>query len=138
MTTTPRASESPAHLALKRVALEWAQQNGFRIAATEVALPNRDVRMDVAAYRPQRIKKQKGNRLVSCAAIGVTAIFECKVSTPDFCRDAADVALTTIFGPHGVAKFTVKTDELTEVPLLAQRPSGSILSFAPHDGVAHS
>ena len=70
------------------MALQWTQQNGFRIAATEVSLPNRGVRMDVAAYRPQRIKKQKGSQLISCAAIGVTAIFECKVSTPDFRRDA--------------------------------------------------
>ena len=88
VTTPSRTSESPAHLALKRVALLWAQQNGFNIAATEVTLPNRGVRMDVAAYRPQRTKKQKGNRMISCAAIGVTAIFECKVSTPDFRRDA--------------------------------------------------
>jgi transglutaminase-like putative cysteine protease len=49
-------------------------------------------------------------------------------------RDAADVALTTIFGPHRVAKFTVKTDELTEAQPSAQRPSGSILSFAPRSG----
>jgi len=51
--------------------------------------------MDVAAYRPQRIKKQKGNRMISCAAIGVTAIFECKVSTPDFRRDARSIIATT-------------------------------------------
>jgi hypothetical protein len=77
------------------MALQWAQENGFRIAATEVSLPNRGVRMDVAAYRPQRIKKQKGNRMISCAAIGVTAIFECKVSTPDFRRDARSIIATT-------------------------------------------
>lgn len=51
--------------------------------------------MDVAAYRRQRIKKQKGNRMMSCAAIGVTAIFECKVSTPDFRRDARSITATT-------------------------------------------
>ena len=51
--------------------------------------------MDVAAYRPQRMKKQKGNRLISCAAIGVTAIFEVKVSTPDFRRDARSIIATT-------------------------------------------
>ena len=51
--------------------------------------------MDVAAYRPQRIKKQKGTRMVSCATIGVTAIFECKVSTPDFRRDARSIPATT-------------------------------------------
>ena len=95
VTPAPRTPESPAHQRLKCKALEWAQQNGFRIAATEVSLPNRGVRMDVAAYRPQRIKKQKGARMVSCAAIGVTAIFECKVSTPDFRRDARSITATT-------------------------------------------
>jgi hypothetical protein len=94
VTPTPRSSESEAHQRLKVMSLQWAQQNGFRIAATEVVLPNRGVRMDVAAYRPQRIKKQKGNRMISCAAIGVTAIFECKVSTPDFRRDARSIIAT--------------------------------------------
>ncbi len=56
--------ESAQHKVLKRLSLAWAQQNGFRIAATEVSLPNRGVRIDVAAYRPQRIKKQKGGKLV--------------------------------------------------------------------------
>ena len=51
--------------------------------------------MDVAAYRPQRIKKQKGNRMSSSAAVGVTAIFECKVSTPDYRRDARSIIATT-------------------------------------------
>jgi len=52
-------------------------------------------------------------------------------------RDAADVALTTIFGPHWVVKFTVKTDELTEAQLSAQHPPGSILSFAPRREVTN-
>ena len=77
------------------MALQWAQQNGYRIGATEVKLPNRGVRMDVAAYRPQRINKEKNGKNVSCAAIGVTAIFECKVSTPDFRRDARSIIATT-------------------------------------------
>ena len=51
--------------------------------------------MDVAAYRPQRIKKQKNGKNVSCPAIGVTAIFEVKVSTPDFRRDASSITATT-------------------------------------------
>jgi hypothetical protein len=67
VSATSRASESLAHLALKRVALQWAIEQGFIIAATEISLPNRGVRMDVAAYRPQRIKKQKGNGMISCA-----------------------------------------------------------------------
>lgn len=50
-----RNGETQAHRDLKRLALVWAQTNGFRIAAAEVSLPNRRVRMDVAAYRPQRV-----------------------------------------------------------------------------------
>lgn len=41
--------ETAAHRDLKRLALVWAQTNGFRIAAAEVSLPNHRVRMDIAA-----------------------------------------------------------------------------------------
>jgi hypothetical protein len=68
--------ETAAHLALKRLALLWAQENGYPIAALEVSLPKCRYRADVAAYRPQ-----KNN------CIGVTALFECKQSTPDLRRD---------------------------------------------------
>ena len=50
--------------------------------------------MDVAAYRPQRVRKQKNGKSVSCASIGVTAIFECKVSTSDFRRAARSIIAT--------------------------------------------
>ena len=71
---------------MKRLALVWAQSNGFRIAAAEVSLPNYRVRMDVAAYRPQRVReappaaRPKTAKLVWRPKIGVAAIFECKVS----------------------------------------------------------
>lgn len=68
--------ETEAHLRLKRLALIWAQSNGYRACATEVALPRSRYRADVAAYRPTR------NR------IGLTAIFECKQSPPDLRRDS--------------------------------------------------
>lgn len=95
-----RAGESDAHRALKGLALGWAREQGFRIAAPEVSIPNRGVRIDVAAYRPARVRKEKWNerlqrnRAVSCAAVGVTAIFECKAFRSDFRRDARSIAPT--------------------------------------------
>ena len=75
-TSTSRRGETAAHLALKRLALLWAQENGYPIAALEVSLPRCRYRADVAAYRPEKT-----------GAVGVTAIFECKQSTPDLQRD---------------------------------------------------
>jgi hypothetical protein len=78
------ASETPVHLALKRLALLWAQIHGFRIAAPEVAVPSLGgCRLDAAAYRPER---GKGSR--SADRLGATAIFECKQSRADFLRDS--------------------------------------------------
>jgi hypothetical protein len=89
-----KGGESQAHRELKRLALMWAQANGFRVAAAEVSLPHRRVRMDVAAYQPQRVREARRDertqreRLVWKTTIGVTAIFECKASAADFIRDA--------------------------------------------------
>ena len=71
-----RCAETAAHLELKRLALLWAQENGYPIAALEVSLPQCRYRADVAAYRPQRI-----------GALGHTIVFECKQSAPDLRRD---------------------------------------------------
>ncbi len=72
-----RRGETAAHLALKRLALLWAQEHGYPIAALEVSLPKCRYRADVAAYRAA-----KNN------CLGVTVVFECKQSAPDFRRDA--------------------------------------------------
>ena len=63
--------ETEAHLRLKRLALIWAQSNGYRACATEVTLPRSRYRADVIAYRPP----------------GVCAVFECKQSRSDLQRD---------------------------------------------------
>ena len=78
------SGESSLHLNLKRLALGWAQGQGFRIAAPEVSVPSLGgCRLDAAAYRPARgIGAGKAERL------GTTAIFECKQSRPDFLRDS--------------------------------------------------
>ena len=70
-----RRSETDTHVRLKRLALLWAQANGYSACAAEVSLPQCRYRADVAAYRPQ--PKQPG----------VTAIFECKQALPDLRRD---------------------------------------------------
>jgi hypothetical protein len=70
-----RRGETATHLRLKRLALLWAQANGYSACAAEVSLPQCRYRADVAAYRPQ------GRQL------GVTAIFECKQARADLRRD---------------------------------------------------
>lgn len=71
-----RRGETAAHLELKRLALLWAQENDYPLAALEVSLPQCRYRADVAAYRPQKN-----------GTIGHTAVFECKQSSPDLRRD---------------------------------------------------
>lgn len=71
-----RRGETAAHLELKRLALLWAQENGYPIAAYEVSLPQCRYRADIAAYRPQRN-----------GTLGHTVVFECKQSASDLHRD---------------------------------------------------
>ncbi len=71
-----RRGETVAHLELKRLALLWAQENDYPIAALEVSLPKCRYRADVAAYRPRKD-----------GTLGHTVVFECKQSAPDLRRD---------------------------------------------------
>jgi hypothetical protein len=59
-------AETLIHARLKRLALLWAQGQGYSACALEVSLPHCRYRADVAAYRPQP------------SEVGSTAIFECK------------------------------------------------------------
>lgn len=70
--------ETARHARLKRLAMVWAQAQGFSVCAIEVSLPRCRYRADVAAYRGQRGK------------IGATAIFECKQALRDLRRDNCD------------------------------------------------
>jgi hypothetical protein len=70
-----RRGETDTHIRLKRLALVWAQANGYSACATEVSLPQCRYRADVAGYRPQRGQP------------GMTAIFECKQALADLRRD---------------------------------------------------
>jgi hypothetical protein len=70
-----RNGETEAHTRLKRLALLWAQRQGYSACAMEVTLPRCRYRVDVAAYR------QSGKPSAA------TAIFECKQALVDLRRD---------------------------------------------------
>ncbi len=72
--------ETAAHYRLKRAALCWAQQQGYKACAFEMRVPNSNFRADLAAFRavPKDQAPPKGG------IRGQTAIFECKQSRPDF------------------------------------------------------
>src|SRR5437868_10262449 len=72
---TSRNGETEAHARLKRLALVWAQRQGYSACGMEVTLPRCRYRADMAAYRPNG--KQRG----------ATAIFECKQALVDLRRD---------------------------------------------------
>ena len=65
-----KRGETAAHIALKRLALLWAQSRGYSVCAFEVQLPRCRFRADLAAYRPNGKE------------IGTTAVFECKQAFP--------------------------------------------------------
>jgi hypothetical protein len=67
---TSSRGETEAHRRLKRLAVLWAQANGYRACAVEVSLPRCRYRADVAGYRAD-----------------ATAIFECKQVLSDLRRD---------------------------------------------------
>ena len=77
--------ETEAHLGLKRLALAWAQAQGYSACALEVSLPRCRYRADVAAYRPSKS---------SSSPIGTTAVFECKQCLVDLRRDNGCTATT--------------------------------------------
>src|SRR5438552_18209699 len=70
-----RNGETQAHARLKRVALVWAQREGYSACAMEVTLPHCRYRADLTAYRPN------GRQPL------VTAIFECNQALVDLRRD---------------------------------------------------
>ena len=52
------ASESPAHLELKRLALIWAQADGYPIVACEVSVPNLRFRLDMGREVARALKSE--------------------------------------------------------------------------------
>jgi hypothetical protein len=113
----PRTTcESQEHIELKRLALAWAQEHGFPIAATEVSLPSFRFRLDVAAYCPGKAPRmpstgERRSAPRNRAAVGLTVVFECKVSRPDYLRHARSVAKTL----QDLERFTAKKLRLEEI-----------------------
>ncbi|MBA2242922.1 MAG: hypothetical protein H0W04_08550 [Chthoniobacterales bacterium] len=70
-----KRGETEAHRRLKRLAVLWAQAQGYAACAVEVSLPQCRYRADVAGYRA------RGNEP------GTTVIFECKQVRSDLRRD---------------------------------------------------
>jgi hypothetical protein len=98
--------ETAAHARLKQLALAWARENGFPIAAPEVRLPHSGYRVDAAAYRPA----QKGRG-------SATVVFECKQSRADLLKDARAEAATR----RELADLLARRDKLEEL-LATHRP----------------
>jgi hypothetical protein len=94
-------TETSAHATLKKLALQWAQQQGYPICGIEVRLPHSNYRADAVAYRPATERLSlPGNgkgpvRLVRQPVVGVTAVFECKQARSDFLKDSHTTAETT-------------------------------------------
>lgn len=83
------SGESPAHRALKRLALWWAQREGYRACAFEVMPPRCRFRADLAVFRAE-----PSRRSADAPAIGTTAIFECKQARSDFLIDSRSAIAT--------------------------------------------
>lgn len=74
--------ETGAHARLKRLALIWAQRQGYSTCALEVTLPRCRYRADLAAYHS------------GCSQSSCTAVFECKQALVDLRRDNGCSATT--------------------------------------------
>ena len=92
--------ESIAHATLKKLALQWALDQGYPICGIEVRLPHSNFRADVVAYRPATERLPLPNdgktpkRLVRQPVVGTTAVFECKQARSDFLKDSHAAAET--------------------------------------------
>ena len=90
------SGETDQHRDLKRLALAWAWERGYRLAAQEVCLPHLRFRIDVAAYRPESVPVHTASgRRTRAPVVGTTAIFECKQARADFLNDGRRVELLT-------------------------------------------
>ncbi|WP_221029594.1 hypothetical protein [Actomonas aquatica] len=97
------SSETLAHRELKRLALEWAREQGLAIAAAEVRVPKSGYRADVVA--------------MGRGAEAKTAVFECKQARADLLKDAHDDGATR----QKLAALLQRREEL-EALIGAHRP----------------
>lgn len=119
-----RAGETEAHRQLKRLALFWAQTNGYSICATEVTLPRCRYRADLAAYRSRK------------EGIGTTAVFECKQALPDLRRDnACKAAIVERLESVNRRRLNLETQLRIHYPAL-RIPDSLFSEFDPHNFLA--
>ena len=125
--------ETEAHARLKRLALLFAQQNGYTACATEVSLPRCRYRADVAAYRPAKLSSS------SRTDIGTTAVFECKQCLVDLRRDNGCTATTRARLEKVYARReTLERNLRVHYPAL-RIPDSLFAEFDPHnfDAIEH-
>ena len=116
-----RGGETEAHIQLKRLALLWAQAQGYSACGLEVNLPRCRYRADVAAYRPNG--KQ----------IATTAVFECKQALVDLRRDNGSTSATMrrLNAVHR-RRETLEKNLRTHYPAL-RIPDSLFAEFDPHN-----
>jgi hypothetical protein len=81
--TSMSRAETVAHLNLKRLAVQWAQAEGFSLCGLEISIPRSGYRADVVGATPN----------ISSPSARV-AVFECKQARADWLRDSANEAAT--------------------------------------------
>ncbi len=118
---TRRTGETPAHSELKRLAVLWAQAQGYSACALEVSLPRCRYRVDVAAFK---LKPDE---------IGCTAIFECKQARPDLLRDSccASIARQRLESVHK-RRLTIEKHLRVHYPAL-RRGESLFAEWDSHD-----
>ena len=79
--------ETTNHLALKTLAIVWAQAQGMFLAAPEVSFPHRRFRVDVAACCPVRKVPSRPPSESIASILKAAAVFECKRVRGDLIRD---------------------------------------------------
>jgi hypothetical protein len=82
-----RCGESKLHLSLKRLAMNWALQEGLPLVASEVSFPHRRFRVDVAACAPTRNVPSRISVPSISSVLKTAVVFECKQGRNDLVRD---------------------------------------------------
>ena len=131
-------TETTAHVALKKLAVVWAQQQGYAICGLEIRLPHSNYRADVAAYRTESKRLPLPNdgttqvRLARQPVIGTTAVLECKQARADFLKDS-HCEEPTLRRLKVLAARRQKLDELLRIHLPSLRKGESL--FQEYDAV---
>ncbi len=80
------SGETASHKRLKALALSWARDKGYVLAAPEVSFPHRRFRFDVAACVPARRAPAKKPAPIT-SILKAAVVFECKQGRGDLLKD---------------------------------------------------